>query len=130
MNCISVTTGREWFGLYFDLLVDGVPIQDLLHSGDAGIPYWLVQNGLPFYSPERGNIQNSHIRLVAVCGCGEYDCGHTRCTVKRIDDRVVFEDFIGERDHARPSASFVFAAAEFDAVEKFMAITAHQERGA
>lgn len=130
MNCISVTTGREWFGLYFDLLIDGVPIQDLLHSGDAGIPYWLVQDGLPSYPPGNGDVQNPHVRLVAVCGCGEHDCGHTRCTVKRIGDRVIFEDFIGERDHERPNASFEFPAEEFDEVEKFMAITALQERGA
>jgi hypothetical protein len=127
MNEISVSTEREWFGLYFDLVVDGKPIQEILNCEDAGIPYWLVTDGIPHYPADSPN-ETHDVRLVAVCGCSVPGCGHTRCTMKRNGDTVIFKDFVGERGHQRQNARFVFRSVDYDAAEEFMAHMAEQER--
>ena len=79
-------------GLSFELLIDGDRLGDLVGAQDAAIPYWIIEDDLPSFPPQ-GSSQHPELRIVAVCSCGEYGCGHTQCRVIRTEDGVVFRDF-------------------------------------
>jgi hypothetical protein len=79
-------------GLSFELLVDGQPLGILVGAGDTAIPYWIVEGDLPYFPPNSAT-RDRDLRIVAVCSCGEYGCGHTRCRVVRSEQSVVFRDF-------------------------------------
>lgn len=123
MNVLSFTTSQEWFGLCFELLIDGEPIEVILNSDEGGIPYWLIDNGLPRFSE---NTASNDVRLVSVCGCGQYGCGHTRCDVVQDGKIVTLNNFIGEKNHQRPNRQFVFDAAQFKEIEQHIVNLAKQ----
>jgi len=47
MNQLTVKV-TDVNGKSFELLVDGVPLSELLDDGRDGIPYWLVEDDLPY----------------------------------------------------------------------------------
>ncbi|MEQ1905732.1 MAG: hypothetical protein ABL888_16205 [Pirellulaceae bacterium] len=79
-------------GLSFELLVDGIPLGELVGARDTAIPYWIIEDDLPYLPPNAEN-HELETRIVTVCSCGEYGCGHTRCRVIRDGDAVLFCDF-------------------------------------
>ncbi len=106
-------------GLSFDLLIDGKFIGLYLKDENGGIPYWLLTEGLPRWSPEETDSDVS-VCLVTVCTCGEAGCGHSRCTVRTTEDAVIFEDFRGDvRGEAR-ALRFVFSRADYERVLSLM----------
>lgn len=124
MNSLSFTTDMTEFGLFFILLIDGIPIQDILELDELGIPFWLIDKGLPRFLETSDN----NVFLVSVCGCGQKDCGHTRCVIEHLDNVVIFKRFMGERNHQRPDKEFIFAAKQFANIEKMMVNLAQQEK--
>ena len=74
-------------GLSFELLVDGEPLGALVGARDTAFPYWIVEDGLPRYPPH-GTPDDPDARIVCVCNCGEYGCGHTGCRMTREGDEV------------------------------------------
>src|SRR5687768_4448678 len=111
MNQLSTVTG-DASGLSFVLLVDGRSIGDLVSTlSDSAIPYWLVDDGLPAFPPHASTAEKSESRIVAVCSCGEYGCGHVRCRVRGDGDRVVFEAFENDVSDMGKAARFVFQRA-------------------
>src|SRR6266576_3285781 len=94
MNSLSYRS-RADNGLSFELLVDGVPLGELLGDGNEGIPYWMVEDDLPYWPPH-GTPRDLDYRIVTVCSCGEYGCGHSRCRIMRTDDSVIFREFTGD----------------------------------
>jgi hypothetical protein len=91
MNVLGYT-GSDDNGLSFELLIDEQPLGVVVGGRDSAIPYWIVDNDLPRYPPS-GPTENPAVRIVAVCSCGEYGCGHTRCEVVHEDSVVVFKNF-------------------------------------
>jgi hypothetical protein len=81
MNELTYRTSAE-NGLTFDLIVDGKPLPQLAEGHYAGIPYWIIENDLPNWEPEPPCKQDCD-RVVSVCECGEYGCGHTRCRIEK-----------------------------------------------
>ena len=79
-------------GLSFELLVDGQPLGMLIGARDTAIPYWIIKDDLP-YLPPHGKQHDPEIRIVCVCSCGEYGCGHTRCRVVHEGDNVILRNF-------------------------------------
>ena len=76
-------------------MVDDQPFGELLGDGNEGIPYWDVEDDLPYWPPH-GEPRQADVRIVSVCSCGEYGCGHTRCRVEKTEDRVILRDFEGD----------------------------------
>ena len=119
MNTLAVQVLQE-NGLSFELLVDGEPISKHLNDGNGGIPHWIVGDGLPTWPPT-GTNADAAVRIVSVCGCGEYGCGHTRCAIRRDGEVVVFENFAGDVGSRGSGFRFVFPASEYDEVSSVMA---------
>jgi hypothetical protein len=114
MNTLTIEVSEE-NGLSFELLIDGKPMGMLLEDGNEGIPYWLANDGLPTYPPS-GKTASPHVRIVSVCGCGEYGCGHSRCNVTQDNESVVFSDFVGDVGAKGQTFHFQFPLAQYQAV--------------
>jgi hypothetical protein len=102
-------------GLSFELLVDGEPLGALVGARDNAIPYRIVDDDLP-HLPPRGEEPDAYIRIVAVCSCGEYGCGHTQCRLISEGDCVWLCDFDGDSSHEGRQRAFQFARSNYDAV--------------
>jgi hypothetical protein len=96
----------------FEILVDGIPLADLLNDGNAGIPYWMAKDGIPHLPPSE---TSSSRHIVTVCDCGEYGCGHSACEIIQNGDVVEFFHFSGDCGTACNNLKFVFPAQEYDA---------------
>jgi hypothetical protein len=114
-------------GLSFELLVDGEPLGALVGSRDTAFPYSIVEDGLPRYPPF-GTPDDLDARIVCVCSCGEYGCGHTGCRVTREGDEVVFNEFDFDVSREGARKLFRFALANYEAVCKDIAEFARQQR--
>lgn len=114
-------------GLSFELLVDGVPLGALVGSRDTAFPYWIVEDGLPRWPPY-GPSDSPEVRIVCVCNCGDYGCGHTQCRVIRDGDDVVFHEFAFDVTSDGARKEFRFGAANCDAVCQDIAARARQQR--
>lgn len=114
-------------GLSFELLVDGQPLGALVGSRDTTFPYWIVEDGLPRWPPH-GPSDAPEVRIVCVCSCGEYGCGHTQCRVAREGDHVVFYGFDFDVTREGAGKEFRFGAANYDAVCQEIAEHARQQR--
>lgn len=114
-------------GLSFELLVDGRPLGALVGSRDTAFPYWIVEDGLPRYPPH-GTPDDPDARIVCVCSCGEYGCGHTGCRVTRDGDEVVFNEFDFDVSREGASKLFRFPVANYEEVCKDIAERARQQR--
>lgn len=114
-------------GLSFELLVDGQPLGALVGSRDTAFPYWIVEDGLPRWPPH-GPSDDPEVRIVCVCSCGEYGCGHTQCRVSQDGDDVVFYEFAFDVTHEGARQEFRFSAANYDAVCKEIAARAGEQR--
>jgi hypothetical protein len=114
MNSLALAVTPD-NGLTFELIVDDKPISHWLADGNEGIPYWIVNEGLPTWPPHTAP-QAQTQRIVSVCGCGEYGCGHSRCTVRTEGETVVFEDFAGDVASTGRKARFVFPREQYETV--------------
>jgi hypothetical protein len=114
MNVLDYRTSDE-NGLSFELLVDGQPLGTLVGARDTMIPYWIIEDDLPYFPPH-GPRHDSDVRIVTVCSCGEYGCGHTECRVIRGNDGVVFRDFDMDCTREGRLTQFTFFRENFDAV--------------
>src|SRR5688572_25674211 len=114
-------------GLSFELLVDGEPLGVLIGSRDTAFPYWIVEDGLPRLPPH-GPSDAPDVRIVCVCSCGEYGCGHAQCHVAHDGSEVVFSEF--DCDVIREGAlkEFRFAAANYETVCRQIAEHARLQR--
>lgn len=86
MNVLSYRTS-DLNGLTFDLLVDDVPIFDLIGTDCMGIPYFLFENGMPLAKHFPGEY------IVSVCSCGFAGCGSVYCKILSEGEKVTFSDF-------------------------------------
>lgn len=50
MNNLAYRTSEE-NGLSFELVVDGQSLASLIGSRDAEIPYWIIDDDLPYFPP-------------------------------------------------------------------------------
>ena len=115
-NTLSIDI-RDDLGLSFVLIVDGHPLGDLVSTlAESLIPYWLVEDGLPTLPPFWQAGVEPDVRIVAVCSCGEYGCGHTRCRVCSENDEVIFEDFENDVSDVGRTGRFVFERARYEEV--------------
>jgi hypothetical protein len=113
--------------LAFELHVDGQPLALLVrYSSGTAIPYWIIHGDLPTFPP-RGSQADPTVRIVAVCSCGEYGCGHVRCRVVQEGNEVVFRDFkLTYGDSA--DVQFYFSTEHYRAVVQEIATLANQQR--
>ncbi len=114
-------------GLSFELLVDDQPLGALVGSRDTAFPYWIVEDGLPRWPPQ-GPPDDPEVRIVCVCSCGEYGCGHTQCRVIHEGDDVVFHEFTFDVTSEGAQKEFRFGAANYEAVGKEIAAKAREKR--
>lgn len=102
-------------GLSFELQIDGQPLAELVGSADRVIPYSIVGGDLPSY-PLNTDPDKTDLRIVVVCSCGEYACGHTRCRVSTARGSVVLSEFDFEVSDAGRSAVFRFAEENYRSI--------------
>ena len=102
-------------GLSFELLVDGQPLGELIGSRDMGIPYWIFEDDLPYFPPHAQE-HDPEVRIVAVCSCGEYGCGHAQCHVVREGETIVFHSFDCDVSPEGSEHKFRFSTANYDFV--------------
>ncbi len=114
MNRLSVKT-TDANGRSFELIVDDIPLAERLNDGNAAIPYWLVEDDLPCFPPQ-GEPRQQGIRIVTVCDCGEYGCGHTHCRVTKTNDTVMLDQFQCDGRKEPDSTRFVFSRANYEEV--------------
>jgi hypothetical protein len=96
----------------FELLVDGQPLGQLVGAIDWAIPYWIVEDDLPYYPPH-GERRDPEIRIVCCCSCGEYGCRHTQCRIVYEGDAVVFRDFDFDASSEGRNQVFRFSQANY-----------------
>lgn len=114
-------------GLSFELLVDGEPLGMLIGARDTAFPYWIVEDGLPRYPPH-GPSDAPNVRIVCVCSCGEYGCGHAQCHVARVGGEVVFNKFDSDVTREGSQKEFRFGATNYNAVCAEIAEHAQRQR--
>jgi hypothetical protein len=116
MNALSYQCTEE-NGLSFVLLVDGEPLGQVIGSMDRAIPYYLFssQNDLPRDARYSGEADED-VRIVAVCSCGEYECGSTPCRVVHNGETVIFRDFYPALNVEGFDREFRFTRATYEAV--------------
>ena len=102
-------------GLSFELLVNGKPLCEMIGGEEGGIPYWLFEDNLPHYPPF-GLSQDRTRRIVCVCECGEYGCGHTSCRLVEDNGVVTLCEFSGVVSPSEERRSFTFEAGHFQEV--------------
>ncbi len=109
MNTLMLKVTRQnWHGRpTYELVIDGKTLADWLDDGNEGIPFWLIEDGLPVWRAREDDLDTG-VRIVTVCGCGEAGCGHSRCTVRVEGDTVIFEDFAGDATRTAPKLRFAF----------------------
>jgi hypothetical protein len=72
MNVLSYKTGNDYY-LYFELLVDGKLLCDLVDSQNTHFPYWIVEENMEDYHPHSLEHREPDTFIVYVCnGRGEY----------------------------------------------------------
>lgn len=113
-------------GLSFVLLVDGQALGELIGARDSAIPYWIINNDLPHLPPSEEEA-DPEIRIVTVCSCGEYGCGHTRCRVVAEGDTVTFRDFDLDVDAVGRGRVFQFSRSNYESVVSDIARRARRE---
>lgn len=118
-NQLSVKV-TEANGLSFELLVDGAPLSEKLQDGNAGIPYWMVEDDLPTFPPLQKVSPNSALRIVTVCDCGEYGCGHAHCRIIKSESEVVFDQFQGDLREEHKGLRLTFSRKNYDEVTRFV----------
>ena len=126
MNQLTVKVTDE-NGKSFELLVDGVPLFELLNDGNDGIPYWIVEDDLPYFPPH-GTPRQEGIRIVTVCNCGEYGCGHSHCRVTKTEQNVVFDQFQCDRRKEPETTRFTFDRAQYDDVVRTIVTETQKEK--
>ena len=114
-------------GLSFDLLVDGIPLGELLADGNEGIPYWIVEDDLPGW-PSHGGSNDPSYRIVTGCSCGEYGCGHSRCRVIKTSDTVTFQEFTGDVGPNGIDHSFTFLRSDYNYTVADIVAESQQQR--
>jgi len=114
-------------GRSFDLLVDGVALGEVLGDGNVGIPYWIVVDDLPSWPPH-GTLCDPDCRIVTVCSCGEYGCGHSRCRVIKTAETVTLRDFAGDVGDDGAARSFTFSRSDYDRVVRGIVAEARRQK--
>jgi hypothetical protein len=114
-------------GLSFELLVDGQPLGALVGSRDTAFPYRIVEDGLPRWPPH-GPSDAPDVRIVCVCNCGEYGCGHAQCHVAQEGDEVIFREFDFDVSAEGARKEFRFGAANYFSVCNEIAERARKQR--
>jgi hypothetical protein len=114
MNTLSYRWTED-NGLSFELLVDGQPLGALVGARDTAIPYWIIEDDLPYCPPHR-EPHDPEIRIVCVCSCGEFGCGLTLCRVNREGNEVVLRDFDCDASAEGTRREFRFSRPNFEAV--------------
>jgi hypothetical protein len=114
-------------GLSFELMVDGQPLGQLVGARDTAFPYWIVDDDLP-YLPPHGGKRVPDTRIVCVCSCGEYGCGHTACRVVQEREGVVLRDFDVDVSAEGSKKEFRFSSANYSAVTAEIVSLARQQR--
>jgi hypothetical protein len=89
---VQITSGN---GLSFDLLIEGQRIGELIDDGNEGIPYWIVEDDLPYWPPHAKPAEKD-VYIVSVCSCGEYGCGHSRSQIEKGIECVILQKFEGD----------------------------------
>lgn len=118
---LSLLLGKSHYGYFFQLLVDNVPIQEIIGPPCGGMPCWMALDGLPKFDSD-DELEFPSTRIIAVCDCGEDGCGHIRCEVSRKDDLVVFSDFTDEQGNSCADTSLTFTLGGFRDAESDMFI--------
>jgi hypothetical protein len=126
MNTLAFRTSED-NGLSFELLVDGRPLGTLIGSRDTAFPYWIVEDGLPHWPPH-GDPDDPAVRIVCVCSCGEYGCGHAQCRVAHEGGEVVFHEFAFDVSREGSRQVFRFPAANYATVCSEIAARVQEQR--
>jgi hypothetical protein len=114
-------------GLSFERLVDGEPLGQLVGARDTAIPYWIIEDDLPYYPPH-WETHDPEIRIVAVCSCGEYGCGHTQCRVIRSEASVILREFDMDCTAEGRQRQFEIARDSYDFVVSQIVAKAREQR--
>ena len=112
MSTLSYSSSPD-NGLSFDLLVDDATLGEVLGDGNEGIPYWIIEDDLPYWPPH-GSPRDPDYRIVTVCSCGDYGCGHSRCRVTKTADSVTFHNFAGDVGPNCMTRVFTFPRSDYD----------------
>jgi hypothetical protein len=114
LNVLSFEKSEE-NGLSFELVVDGEPLDDLVGGATGGIPYWIIEDDLTHISASKTEAgEEPNERIVCVCSCGEYGCGHTRCRILKVDRLVVFSSFASIVSTEGRNKTFCFTRKNYD----------------
>jgi hypothetical protein len=105
--------------LSFELTIDGEDIGKVIMTNNTATPYRLFLTGLALPPLDRLSIMTDD-RIIAVCSCGQYGCGCTRCKIVRSwDNSIVFRDFIMNPKESTPVFNlllFCFSQTNYDDV--------------
>lgn len=116
MNTLSYNTNTEDY-LTFELLIDGKLLSEVIYSADTHIPYWIIEDNLPYFPPHSPEFRQNQNFIISACdGCGEYGCGNTHCKIVQEGDEVVFSDFSGDLPPESKEKEFRFSIENYNLV--------------
>ena len=114
MNTLSYRLTED-NGLSVELLIDGHSLVELIGLEDRTIPYWYFEGDLPHFSWYYGE-EDSSIKCIGVCSCGEAGCGCVQCRVVREGHVVIFRDFNADLRPKDERKEFRVTSANCDSV--------------
>ena len=116
MNSISLLSTND-DGLTFCFLVDEQLLGEILGAPGNGIPHRYIVDSLPSIPPYP-NVTPTEpsLRLVAVCTCGEFGCGHTKCRIRYTEQQVSMSEFVTKDKPSTKNHSFRFDSNDFNRV--------------
>ena len=98
--------------LWFELLIDGETVENLL-GDEKAIPHYYFEddgNDLPHFF----DYENRKHHLLGVCTCGNDGCGHIACEIEKSENFVVFRVyFYGSNKHPK-DVKFKFSRENYD----------------
>ncbi len=100
--------------LWFELLIDGEPIEKLI-GDEKAIPYYFFEENdtdlTTFFDYE-----NKKYHVVGICACGDAGCGSTDCEIEKVENFVNLQViFRGGYKHPK-DLKFKFSRENYDSV--------------
>lgn len=106
MNKLNFKFNNE-NGLSIELLIDEKSINEIFPSEHYPfLPYWLFDDDLPYWPPNKKDVMDFSIRIIGVCECGEYGCGNLRTKIENKNNIIYWSHFQGRQVYKNLKFSF------------------------
>ena len=104
--------------LSFELIIDGIPVGQLLKTNENEIPHWYFDK--EEFSSYYSDFHKKTFHLIGVCSCGESGCGQLGCEVVKEEDFIILENLFNDGFRYKPELKFTFSRGNYNEVIRKM----------